>query len=93
MKHKWMLRFLSVFTLLAMLPACFAGYTVMAENEPKDVAFESRKTPIMGWASWNAYRTDISEAIIRILKENGCEVEEKRRGRKPKAEETTENND
>ena len=27
------------------------------------------------------------EEIIRILKENGCEVEEKRRGRKPKAEE------
>lgn len=27
------------------------------------------------------------EEIIRILKENGCEVEEKRRGRKPKVEE------
>ena len=28
------------------------------------------------------------EEIIRILKENGCEVEESRRGRKPKEEET-----
>ena len=24
-----------------------------------------RKTPLMGWASWNAFRTHISEAIIR----------------------------
>lgn len=27
------------------------------------------------------------EEIVRVLKENGCEVEEKRRGQKPKAEE------
>lgn len=25
---------------------------------------ETRKTPIMGWASWNAYHADISESII-----------------------------
>ncbi len=59
-----LIRFLSILTLLAMLPACFAGYTVMAEEDTKETTFESRKTPIMGWASWNAYRTDISEEII-----------------------------
>ena len=33
------------------------------------------------------------EEIVRILKENGCDVEEKRRGRKPKAEEAGNNSD
>ncbi len=33
------------------------------------------------------------EEIIRILKENGCEVEEKRRGRKPKTEEAGNNSE
>ena len=33
------------------------------------------------------------EEIVRILKENGCDVEEKRRGRKPKAGEAGNNSD
>ena len=31
---------------------------------PASAEIKKRKTPIMGWASWNAYRTDISEEII-----------------------------
>ena len=38
---------------------------------------DSRKTPIMGWASWNAYRTDITEEAIlsqaRKLQELGLQ--------------------
>lgn len=64
MKRSFKIRFLSVLMLLAMLCACFAGFSVIAENTSAKETFETRKTPIMGWASWNAYRTDISEAII-----------------------------
>ena len=34
------------------------------ENNKVDTVEESRKTPIMGWASWNAYHPRISEDII-----------------------------
>ncbi len=47
-------------TILAILPQ---GIISFAEDGEKEME-ESRKTPIMGWASWNAYRTDISEEII-----------------------------
>lgn len=54
--------------VLPVLPCLTAG-----AEEAED--FETRKTPIMGWASWNCYRTDISEEAIlsqaRKLKELG----------------------
>ena len=34
------------------------------EEEEESKAEASRKTPIMGWASWNAYHPRISEEII-----------------------------
>lgn len=53
--------------LIPALPA------ISFADEAKTV--ESRKTPLMGWASWNAYRTNISEESIllqaRMLKELG----------------------
>ncbi len=64
---KHFLKFLSltlaVGTLLPLTanPAVYADET-MQKEETETV--ESRKTPIMGWASWNAYRTMISEDII-----------------------------
>ena len=64
MKSRYMrifTRLLAFVMTLGMMSACFVGYGVQAEEK---ASFESRKTPIMGWASWNAYRTDISEEII-----------------------------
>lgn len=59
---KKMIRLLALLLALAMLPigSCFSA----SAEEEKPSTVESRKTPIMGWASWNAYRTDISEEII-----------------------------
>ena len=62
MKHnmkKHTRRFLSaLLVLFALLPLIPFSLPASAQE------VESRKTPIMGWASWNAYRTDISEEII-----------------------------
>ena len=49
------------FLLLAALLLTAAPLSVAAEEpEPEP----SRRTPIMGWASWNACRTDISETLM-----------------------------
>lgn len=57
--RKHSLRLLSaLLVLLTILPVIPLSLPSGAEE------VESRKTPIMGWASWNAYRTDISEEII-----------------------------
>lgn len=54
-------RFISILCLIAMLvPAILACIVISSADEE----VESRKTPIMGWASWNAYRTDITEESI-----------------------------
>ncbi|MBQ7364615.1 MAG: NPCBM/NEW2 domain-containing protein [Clostridia bacterium] len=37
---------------------------LQAANEEENTKMEARKTPLMGWASWNAYRTNISEETI-----------------------------
>ncbi|MBQ8400078.1 MAG: NPCBM/NEW2 domain-containing protein [Clostridia bacterium] len=59
-KHlQHLLRLISLaLVLLTVLPLVPLSLPASAEE------VESRKTPIMGWASWNAYRTDISEEII-----------------------------
>ena len=43
-----------------VLPLMPTGILISSAEEE----VESRKTPIMGWASWNAYRTDITEESI-----------------------------
>ena len=58
-----MKRFFSVFlTFFLALPVLclFSGFSLPSHAQKE----EPRKTPIMGWASWNAYRTDIDEEII-----------------------------
>ena len=58
-----MKRFFSVFLTfsLALPVLClFPGFSLPSHAQKE----EPRKTPIMGWASWNAYRTDIDEEII-----------------------------
>lgn len=60
-----LLKLLSLFLVLATLLT--PTLTAFADNSPKteeETTVNSRKTPIMGWASWNAYRTDISEQTI-----------------------------
>ena len=32
-----------------------------------------RKTPIMGWASWNCFRTDITEEKLKKTDRRACE--------------------
>ena len=59
---------LSMATLFTVIPPQITALSeeksaISTENKEKNME-ESRKTPIMGWASWNAYRTDISEEII-----------------------------
>lgn len=58
-------KFLSLAALLLALFSLPYGGIIpaFADSAPADTV-QSRKTPIMGWASWNAYRTDISEEII-----------------------------
>ena len=48
-------------TALPLIPALPA---IAAEDNVQTKSVESRKTPLMGWASWNAYRTDITEEAI-----------------------------
>ena len=60
-----LLKLLSLLLVLATLLT--PTLTAFADNSPKTeekTTVNSRKTPIMGWASWNAYRTDISEETI-----------------------------
>ncbi|MBQ7355131.1 MAG: NPCBM/NEW2 domain-containing protein [Clostridia bacterium] len=64
---KTMTKLLAV-TLCAgtMLPFAsgFASSAGAAAQKEENQTVESRKTPLMGWASWNAYRTLISDEII-----------------------------
>ena len=62
MKKRYM-RILASLLFICTFASCFAGYSLQAETKDSE-EYETRKTPIMGWASWNAYRTDISEDII-----------------------------
>ncbi len=53
--------FISIICLVAVLaPSMLSCFIFTYADEE----VESRKTPIMGWASWNAYRTDITEESI-----------------------------
>ncbi len=64
---KHFLKFLSLtFAVGALLPLTpnLAVYAKETKQKEGTETVESRKTPIMGWASWNAYRTDISEQTI-----------------------------
>lgn len=65
---------LSLTLMSGMLLLVFPTVSYAEDTSAKTKA-ESRKTPIMGWASWNAYRTDISEETIlsqaKRLKELG----------------------
>ncbi len=67
----WTLAFGAVLPLAPSMPVS-AKETDASTASQKE---EPRKTPLMGWASWNAYRTDISEETIlsqaRKLKELG----------------------
>ena len=56
MKKRILTAFLSALLLMPLLPVLPLGVS--------GKEYEKRKTPIMGWASWNAYRTDITEEII-----------------------------
>ena len=49
--------------LLPFLPSLPAS-AEQSTTSKEATTVESRKTPLMGWASWNAYRTMISEEII-----------------------------
>lgn len=55
---------LTVGTLLPMLPALPLSAAESTTSKEAANTVESRKTPLMGWASWNAYRTMISDDII-----------------------------
>ena len=55
-------RVLSVFLASVFLLPIFPTLPLLRAGA--DAEFETRKTPLMGWASWNAYRTDISDEII-----------------------------
>ncbi len=60
---KRLFRLLSALLIVAMLLPLIPtlpGHTTTTE-EPN---MNTRKTPLMGWASWNAYRTNISEEAI-----------------------------
>ena len=59
-------KLLSAGLAATMLFPCFATFPAVSTSAKESApgAEESRKTPIMGWASWNAYRTDISEESI-----------------------------
>ena len=56
----WTLTMGMVLPFMPVLPT-FAQNANSSQPAQKE---EPRKTPLMGWASWNAYRTDISEEII-----------------------------
>lgn len=59
---------------IALSSASVALFLNKSVNEETSVELP-RKTPLMGWASWNAYRTNISEEVIlsqaKKLKELG----------------------
>lgn len=42
-----------------MCISCTKTQTILSENE------KTVNPPIMGWSSWNAFRVDISEDIIK----------------------------
>lgn len=52
---------IAVICLVAILVPALPSFSLFSYGEGE---VESRKTPIMGWASWNAYRTDITEEAI-----------------------------
>lgn len=66
-KLKTMLRLiawtLTLGTVLPIVSAIPVSASQADDSQPTQKE-ESRKTPLMGWASWNAYRTDISEEAI-----------------------------
>lgn len=53
--------FISIICMIAVLVPSVLSCCVFTYADDE---VESRKTPIMGWASWNAYRTDITEESI-----------------------------
>ena len=57
------IRILSLLLALILCVPIFAGSALPIHSEEEETV-ESRKTPLMGWASWNAYRTDITDEII-----------------------------
>lgn len=54
---------LSLTLLGGMLLPALPTLSFASEKE-EESKVESRKTPIMGWSSWNAYRSEISEGAI-----------------------------
>lgn len=68
------IKYLSFVLVLTVMLSAVSVALFFDKNE--EVSAESpRQTPLMGWASWNAYRTNISEEVIlsqaRKLKELG----------------------
>ena len=58
-------RLLSLLLTATTLLPLFSAIPANADPIPtEETTVESRKTPLMGWASWNAYRTNISEDVI-----------------------------
>ncbi|MCM4157003.1 glycoside hydrolase family 27 protein [Gramella sp. AN32] len=55
---------ISIFCLLLLL-GFFSGCQNREQNPDKDSFIVRPQVPIMGWASWNNFRIDISEDIIK----------------------------
>ena len=60
---------LSILILIVLFAVCGSKNIVSAQSshaQSEDVVVEKRpKTPIMGWASWNNFRVNINEEIIK----------------------------
>ena len=56
-------RLLALLLIAVMILPLVPTFTTNASTA-EETQVESRKTPLMGWASWNAYRTNITEEAI-----------------------------
>lgn len=59
---RWHGKFLAACLAVIMLVPFLNTVSFAAKEDTVD--YETRKTPIMGWSSWNAYFTNISEEVI-----------------------------
>ncbi|WP_183567751.1 glycoside hydrolase family 27 protein [Mucilaginibacter sp. SP1R1] len=49
--------------IILLLPGIFLWYVTYAQKNTREAPLKS--TPLMGWASWNNYRIDINENLIK----------------------------
>ena len=54
-----------ILVLIVILSACNQTSTVKDPNNSNKTAVNTSKKPLMGWASWNNYRVNINETIIK----------------------------